>query len=55
MNEVHVIPRDDLIEHEESARCVCEPDMQFVPPIAGGNGWVVTHHSLDGREKSEHA
>lgn len=42
---VHVTPRDDLVDHEESDDCICGPSTVFVI-----GGVVVTHRSLDGRE-----
>lgn len=45
---IHVIPIDDLIEHEETEDCVCGPEVEFVP-----GGAVIGHHSLDGRELEE--
>lgn len=49
MSVVHVLPVDDLIEHEDIGdECVCGPDVAFVT-----GGQVVTHHSLDGREEHE--
>lgn len=49
---VHVIPRGDLIAHEEDD-CVCLPTVEPVPRDDGSFGWLVTHHSLDGRELHE--
>lgn len=50
---VHVIPIADLIDHDTSGEpCVCGPDVEHVP-AEGGDGWVITHHSLDGRERFE--
>lgn len=51
-NRIHVMPIDDLIEHEDNEDCVCQPTPSLVP-AAGGDGWVITHHSLDGRELTE--
>jgi hypothetical protein len=34
----HVVPVADLVNHETTDDCVCTV------------GWVVVHHSLDGRE-----
>ena len=52
---VHVVPTNDLIRHDSSGgqTCVCGPTEQ---PVEGDNGtvrWLVVHHSLDGRERSE--
>lgn len=52
---VHVVPVDDLVEHTDDD-CVCGPDYEFVHPETGvsyGDGPVVFHHSLDGREAAE--
>lgn len=63
MNVRHVVPNGDLIEHDADSfgTCVCGPDVR--PIIAGmvtetttvvrHVGWVVIHHSLDGRELQE--
>lgn len=45
---IHVVPIEDLIEHEESEGCVCGPEVESVD-----SGWLVVHHSLDGRELQE--
>lgn len=47
---MHVIPVDDLVEHDTSVDgvCVCGPRQESVP-----GGWVVVHNSLDGRERFE--
>lgn len=50
--DVHVLPLEDLIGHE-AADCVCGPDVEPIPREDGSMGWLVTHHSLDGREASE--
>lgn len=54
MSIVHVYPIGDLIEHDtDSDDCVCGPTTEHVPGDDGGDGWVITHHSLDGREAHE--
>ena len=46
MNDVHVLPVDDLIEHDETEDlCICGPTVTLEP-----GGRMVVHHSLDGRE-----
>lgn len=45
----HVVPLNDLREHEYSADCWCEP---LLDDEAGG--LVYVHHSLDGRERAVH-
>ncbi|WP_160051085.1 hypothetical protein [Nocardiopsis sp. FR26] len=53
---VHVYPVGDLIEHgtdSTEADCVCGPTTEPVPRDDGSIGWVITHHSLDGREQRE--
>lgn len=49
---VHVLPLDDLITHD-SDDCPCGPIHEPVKRDDGGIGWVITHHSLDGRELTE--
>lgn len=47
MAEIHIIPRNDLIEHSDE-ECICGPETKFID-----TGWTVVHHSLDGRELAE--
>lgn len=47
-DEAHVIPQDDMIEHEESEDCICMPGIEIV-----NEAWLYVHHSLDGRELQE--
>lgn len=51
-DDVHVMPVADLIEHEWQD-CPCQPLVEPVPRDDGSMGWLVTHHSLDGRELRE--
>lgn len=50
MTTAHVVPVDDLIEHEHSDECVCGPTVEPVKTPAGAVNWLVIHNSLDGRE-----
>lgn len=51
---VHVYPNNDLIDHDtESDACLCGPTPEPVFDADGACGWVITHHSLDGREVHE--
>lgn len=51
---VHVTPVNDLIEHiEVDTDCPCGPTAEPVFDKDGACGWVITHHSLDGREAQE--
>ena len=51
---VHVLPIHDLIEHEDVGdACPCGPTVEAVFRDDGSNGWLVIHHSLDGREGHE--
>jgi len=52
MDDVHVMPVNDLKEHEESRFCACRPVLE--KPVEGG-GTVVIHNSYDGREITERA
>lgn len=54
MSTVHVLPVNDLIEHDdEGDGCPCGPTSEAVFREDGSNGWVIVHHSLDGRERDE--
>lgn len=50
---VHVMPLNDVVEHEESEDCLCGPSIEAVFREDGSNGWLIIHHSLDGRELHE--
>lgn len=50
---IHVMPVDDEVMHENTRDCVCIPDVEHVPNDHGPDGWLYTHHSLDGREVNE--
>lgn len=52
MTAVHVIPTADLVAHDESDGCACGPTNEPVTRDDGSVGWVVVHHSLDGRERA---
>jgi len=53
---LHVVPLDDLIDHDSSTRepdCACGPETRPVEREDGTIGWLLVHHSLDGRELQE--
>jgi hypothetical protein len=45
-DRVHVVPTNDLVEHDSTLDCPCGPDWEVETGL-------VTHHSLDGREFAE--
>ena len=51
-DEVHTVPIDDLINHLVED-CPCGPSVEPVPREDGSMGWLLIHHSLDGREQYE--
>ena len=54
MTTVHVLPINDLIEHEEEGdNCPCGPTVEPVKRADGSMGWLLVHHSLDGREQTQ--
>jgi hypothetical protein len=52
---VHVMPVDDLIEHDNSGitDCPCGPATEPVKATDGDVSWLITHNALDGRELAE--
>jgi hypothetical protein len=48
-NTMHIVPYDDLMEHEQSANCICGPTVQYLDDGLK----TITHVSLDGREVEE--
>jgi len=45
---IHVLPINDIDEHEETTTCKCEPTV-----IKEGDEFIVVHNSFDGREGVE--
>lgn len=55
-DHVHVHPLGDVIAHDvQSDDCPCGPTTEPVERDDGTVGWLVVHHSLDGREHHEEA
>lgn len=51
---MHVYPVGDLVEHVTAGDgCICGPTAEAVFDDDGSTGWMLTHHSLDGREFTE--
>ena len=52
---VHVIPIDDLIEHEQNndGDCPCGPEVQPAEREDSSIGWLYLHNALDGRDLEE--
>jgi len=54
--DYHVYPVNDLFEHDTTGEpCICGPEVQPVERGDGSIGYVISHHSLDGRERFEKA
>lgn len=47
VSEFHVLPANDLREHEETLECWCKPTPDAEEPA------VLIHHSMDKREEYE--
>lgn len=55
-NVLHVTPQCDLVDHDTGTAepdCVCGPEVRPDPQEDGSMGWLLVHHSLDGREQAE--
>lgn len=53
---LHVVPHDDIVGHDidaTEADCVCGPRTEPVERDDGSMGWLIVHHSLDGREQEK--
>lgn len=51
---LHVWPESDIVEHDlDSDDCVCGPTSEPIKREDGSVAWIITHHSLDGREQHE--
>jgi hypothetical protein len=56
LDMLHVAPVGDLVGHDTSTTepdCVCGPRVEPVKREDGSMGWLIVHHSLDGREHTE--
>lgn len=58
-DHIHVVPnQNDQTAHDTStteADCVCGPTVEPVVRDDGSMGWLIVHHSLDGREQHQNA
>jgi hypothetical protein len=52
-SHVHVHPLGDQLTHSLDEDCVCGPTAALVSDADGDDAYVITHHSLDGREANE--
>jgi hypothetical protein len=54
-DHVHVVPLEDSIPHTETddGDCICGTTTEPTKRDDGSIGWVIIHHSLDGRERYE--
>jgi hypothetical protein len=53
---LHVTAQSDLVGHDTSTAepdCACGPEVRPVTQEDGSIGWLLVHHSLDGRERGE--
>ena len=53
---LHVTPTADLVGHDTSTAepdCVCRPEVRPASQEDGSMGWLLVHHSLDGREHAD--
>lgn len=53
MSHIDVIPTGDEVAHEFGEDCICGPRLTPTQGSDGSIGWIVVHHSLDGREQNE--
>jgi len=47
----HVLPIEDLRDHDESLRCWCQPRLEHIEEVPQAR--IVVHNSADGRELVE--
>jgi hypothetical protein len=51
MATVHVMPSEDLVEHDgDGDDCICGVTVEYLINQYGQAGKLILHHSLDGRE-----
>lgn len=49
----HIVPKDDLVAHENSSKCICGPKVDSFVDKNGIVAWQYLHESLDRREDRE--
>jgi hypothetical protein len=47
---VHTLPVNDVIAHEPSEDCACQPIVQPVKDEDGTMNWQIIHNAWDGRQ-----
>ncbi len=53
MTDLHVVPSNDWIRHEDCGGCVCGPRLELIRHPSGAVRWAYIHPSLDGREQQK--
>ncbi len=49
MEDIHVLPIDDILPHEEKdTDCICDPEIEVHGAVL-----LIIHNSFDGREDKE--
>lgn len=51
-DEAHVVPVNDRVQHD-AVDCICGPTCTPHERADGSIGFLLAHHSLDGREAME--
>jgi hypothetical protein len=50
-DELHIVPQNDLIDHDASVECICGPVVDRVLDAYLSEGLkIILHMALDGRE-----
>lgn len=44
----HVIPINDIVDHDETTTCSCMPEIEYTE-----GGMIIIHNAYDGREYRE--
>lgn len=50
VHDIHVIPEDDTLPHQESRDCFCDPDITEDRADDGSPFWLIIHQAIDERE-----
>jgi hypothetical protein len=46
MTALHIVPAQDVVDHEPSSHCICGPTAQPVRCRDGSDAWLYLHHRL---------
>ncbi len=53
MSDLHVMPTNDIVDHEPSDDCICGPEFELREAPDGSDMWIAIHWSADALQQQE--